>query len=263
MKSKLIIWSRNRACQLETLLDSIEKFAPRSFDINVIWSATDDKFSEGYYRLWGFNYPMSSFRKQEGQGKKLLMDLVDDNHYNTITFATDDTILYRSPPYDFDNRLEGVATFSLRYGLNTLTQDCFAHSIQPPLIDYSHEGYTIKWDYLKYAPNHNYGFPFGLDMHVYNRSKFLTWIKDLNFDRPSELEGGLQSWRNKLPEHYIRSFKQSIAVNVPITNLTGYTTSCNVSIADVNKKFLDGQKIRYNLNDVITGAHQVLRYEWI
>jgi hypothetical protein len=50
-KIKLIIWSRDRACQLETLLTSIEEFAPDIFDIETIWSYSANSYLLGYNKL--------------------------------------------------------------------------------------------------------------------------------------------------------------------------------------------------------------------
>ena len=52
MKNQLIIFSKNRACQLHLLLESIEKNSNSLFDVvKVVYLFTNKDYENGYIRL--------------------------------------------------------------------------------------------------------------------------------------------------------------------------------------------------------------------
>jgi hypothetical protein len=69
MENQLIIFSKNRACQLHLLLESIEKNSNNIFDaIFIIFTYTNKDYFEGYNKLI-LRFPNVSF-------------IVEDDFYN-------------------------------------------------------------------------------------------------------------------------------------------------------------------------------------
>lgn len=274
-KIQLIIWSKNRACQLETLLDSIQRFAPDIFDIFVLYNYTDE-FKQGYYKLIEIKCEEVNFcRKLDGQGKDHLLFLLNEIKVPIVCFTTDDTILYQRPPENPQRYMNDCDIFSLRLGKNTTVQNYATREIQPVLIanetmicDEPFEtkslyfyGPVLDWNFTQYPPLCNYGYPFGLDMVCYRKNMIVPLIEQCNFDKPNELESQLIRFRGSVNPR-MKCFEHSLAVNVPITNMSNITSSVGVSLEELNTQFLSGKKLRYKPTDIV-GCHQVLEYEFI
>lgn len=262
-KIQLIIWSRDRPCQLETLLNSIQKFAPDIFDIDIIYSFSNENYLTGYKCLCiEYNKKVEFHNKENGSGKNLLLNLIEMQESNIVCFTTDDTILHKSVPCSPSKFMDNCDIFSLRLGTNTVVQNHVTGELQPVLINYSKDGDVISWNFQRYPALSNNGYPFGLDMVCYNKSMIKPLIQRCNFDKPPELESSLIRFRNII-NPTIRSFEHSCAVNVPITNMTGITASVGISLEELNNQFLAGKKLRYKLDKPIVGCHQILEYEFV
>lgn len=256
----LIIFSKNRAVQLELLLRSIKKHAPNLFKTNIIYTYSSKEFELGYrsvQRLHGFDFNFV-------QEKKHLWDHVEDVLSNSsafVAFSTDDTVLYRNVPVI--NMADDAATFSLRYGLNTILQDCFHNRYQYSLRNYEENDLYLKWKFADYPANFNYGYPFGLDMHIYRTDLIQRLIQGQRFNSTNELESFLFFKKDQAPP-FIQSFKHSVAVNIPANNLSGVTEHFGISEKEMNDRFLDGWT--FDLNPIenadIIGSHQILELRW-
>lgn len=257
----LLVWSYNRPAQLDFLLRSIERYCPNTFEINVIFKSSGGKFAEGYEKLESYHENVNFYYEENlAQDTKNIL-----SKYDYCAVSTDDTVIYRSftlPKREFCK----TDVFSLRYGLNTIVQDPFNNTIQPSLIKYSiwtendiyPDNTIIEWDSRLHHPLNNYGFLFGHDMHIYSR-RYLELIQDFDFKKINELESWLyNNCRDKI-NPFIRSFKHSVAVNIPANNTSGVTQTDNSAPLEViNQKFLDGKRFRFEELEKakIMGAHQ-------
>lgn len=258
--------------QTYALISSIKEYCPALFNINVLYTYSQEEYQRGFQRLselfeyYGLNKnpnPFATFiYHKSGEFKKTLIDILSDQRYNHVCFATDDSLIFREAEYELiEERMEDVSCFSLRYGLNTVMQSHMENRYQPPLSTYTDEEETISWDFHDYHPFNNYGYPFGLDFHVYHREEFVNLCKRIEFDRPTELETNLLQFRDIIKPK-IRSFKESCAVNVPLSNMTGATASMEVDVKFLNDEYLSGKRLSYIYNpEDIIGSHQNLEWE--
>lgn len=253
-KFGLIAWSFNRAAQLDLLLSSVERFAPDQFDIFVLYKSVGE-FIEGY-NLCKSYHPKVNFVSETNFCEQT-KDILAEREYFGV--STDDTVVFR--PFELDESLmNNVDIFSLRYGLNTTLQDPFTNIYQPALSMYFDEGDTISWDSRLYHPLNNYGFLFGHDMHIYSK-RYREIIAETNFKKTNELESWLfNNARHKI-NPIIRSFKHSVAINIPANNTSGCTETDNsLPLEEVNAKFIAGKRfdITSVLNTKIIGCHQLV-----
>lgn len=247
----IYIWSRDRACQLETLLYSIDQ-NDIDWPIEVLYSWSNDKYLTGYKVLRDI-YPEVKW-SPKSDGKSQLLSSIKENDYFTI--VTDDCWFFNKPT---NVNLDDVFTFSLRLGLNTIVQDHFAKTYQPILIDYIDENETIKWSIVNKHPLHNYGYPFSMDGHIYRSSDLIPLLESINFTKPSELEGNLLQFRPYI-NPFIRANRHSSLVNIPITNMSQQTKTIGIENSFLNTEFLNDRRLRYK-SESIVGAHQNLEWE--
>lgn len=263
----LIVWSKDRACQLDALLRSIEKYAPGIFDPYIVYIASSKEYGMAYGQL-----------QNEMMEKDQYCLLVDEKNFYSDTmmglefnenpycaFCTDDTLLFRDCSTFKPSMLDDIPIFSFRYGLNTIVQDYHTGRKQPPLRNFKDEGDTIVWKWSDYIPTDNYGYPFGLDLHVYRSDLIIKTLGNTQFNTSNQLETILFHRRLQAPQ-LIRSFRYSAAVNVPVNNISGVTRSgetYSYTIEELNQQFLDGRRINIDkiVPTTIVGSHQELPLE--
>jgi len=266
----LIIWSKDRAPQLHLLLESIERFAPDTFRPSILYAFSHEKYQAGYEILKG-QFPDVGFFL-EGDKHRLgnwTKECIKWN-YEQVAFSTDDTVLFSHIlPFNEWKHLisDDIVSFSLRYGFNTIVQNYHTGELQPPIQMYDKDGQgAISWFFSHYHPLHNYGYPFGLDMHIYRRELLLILLKNEEFKTTNELETLLFNKKSQSPQR-LRSFATSKAVNIPVNNLSGITLSgkdFDCPMDYLNDEYLLGKRI--NLQKIvetdIRGSHQEIALEF-
>lgn len=244
--------------------------------VSVIYKSSSKKYDEAYHLLAKNNEKYASFISQDLFLSKTfeaatLSEIYSSSNlsfWQNIGFCTDDTIFYRkfpASPTSFP-LLKYNETFSFRLGLNTLLQDYSVGAIQPPINRYINGGETISWNPQEYHPLNNYGYPYSLDLHIFNRSNIQDCLEEFTFKNTNELEGGLSHRRSRITT--ITSFKKSLAVNIPMNNMSGMTVSgqtntCAKSTEELNDAFLSGYRIDFDKllhsmknGDAVVGCHQ-------
>lgn len=280
-----IVFSKDRTAQLDLLLSSIKLFFPTWNDIDsdrtkcllnigIIYKSSTPDFQKGYDLLINKHANFATFLNQEN---RKLSDCVNNisvelhrlaEWTNSVCFSTDDMVFYKPLPYLPDDCLPKTEheVFSFRLGFNTIEQDIHRGTKQPPLNVYHLENGILSWNPQFYYPHHNYGYPLAIDTHIFHRHLFNKFISKWNYNSSNELEGKLQQLIPKIGR--LSSFKESIAVNIPVNNLSGLTIAgqkYNYSPEFLNEQFLLGKVI--NLYKIVAtpiiGCHQEIEYEFI
>jgi hypothetical protein len=262
-RSKLLIWSKDRACQLHLLLESIDKHLPELFDISVLYTHSNGKFNSGY-KILKSHYDNVKWLLEQNFHKDTL-GIIKSSNYNCITVTTDDTVIYKTPEVTPLIYLGVGEVFSYRLGLNTIVQNPFDGMLQPEVCGASEYRGIMMWNALLHNPIMNYGYPFGLDMHCWNKNFFLSLIEQFDFNNTSELEGNLFKYREMCPLMF--AFKHSVAVNIPFNKLsnTQYIgEQVFYSTDELNDRYLSGQRISLESIEkkTIVGCHQVINLEF-
>lgn len=267
-----IIFSKNRACQLDLLLRSIFQNLPIFDQIRILYTYTNKEFCDGYQKVIEKFSQCLWFDQTEFEfDVKFLLS----KSSNCVCFFVDDDIVYRKPKLDEDiiEKIllsnEGAACFSLRLGVNTTIQDPYtAQPVipMPNLYQFKHDDCEafLGWVWSQ-LPMNNFGYPFSVDGHIYNTEMLIPML-DYEFDNPNALEGRFD--RNKLPKKMF-SLYESCVVNNPL-NIVGSSENkagvyYNHSLESLNTSYLKGKIIDLDFlsNNKIVGCHQEMeiRYE--
>lgn len=256
---QLVVWSKDRACQLELLLRSIKKHASGLFDINVIYTHSSGFYKAGYTKLQSMDYDVKwilEFSLAQ-ETRKLINDAKDH-----ISFSTDDQVFFKT--VDQDALLKHLPQanneiFSFRLGHNTLVQDCHAGTFQRPLYNYVEEDGIVSWNTNEYHPFDNYGYPLALDTHIFRAEKMQELISCFEFKNTNQLESKMQDYTRTI--NRMSSFTHSVSVNIPCNNMSTITRSGEKYAFDVNflnEQFLDNKRLM--LDDIEknrwVGCHQ-------
>ena len=279
-----IVFSKDRACQLDFLLTSLIQNDNELFDISVLYEHSNESFEAGYNKLMG-KYPSLNW-VQETDFQKDTTDLIRKGG-DLVCFFVDDNILYRKIETDedtitklFDNR--DVFCLSLRLGANTIIQNEYTmqECVIPLKGEFVNETFLV-WDWItqcehcRAALTGNYAYPFSVDGHVFKRGLVEKLIgsgddKKIEFETPNAFEGRIwdKGWTSQDFPQKMSSFQESMVVNIPL-NLVGSSENMSgqkfgVSLGELNQKYLEGHDPDLDNMDFsnIQGCHQEIQLKF-
>ena len=262
-----IIFSKDRACQCDLTLQSLEQNAGNLLShINVLYDFSDDEFGSGYFKLRNkWRSKVNFYRQKDFQ--KDLNNLTKSTHPYTVYF-TDDDIFYRklkarSSVFIITNT--EFTCFSLRLGKNTYIQDPH-RGTQTILPDFkSWHDDVLYWNWRQMPSHSNFAYPLSVDGHIFETNMLLRYIDEFEYDNPNSFEGRIQRFNDKLPDK-IACFTESHVINTPLnrvqetcTNLAGKYYPAEA--AELNDCWLDNYRISLQKMDFsnIIGCHQELQ----
>lgn len=260
-----IIVSKDRACQLDALLQSIVKYAPQ-LQPYIIYTASSPKYLDAY-RIVQAEYNWCHFYLEDGF-KNTIMQALTENNSKCVCLLTDDSIFYNNLLYT-DNSLNEMFqrtkcwTFSPRCGLNTQQQCHWMPIFQEPIEIIYQEDNMMMWNFTKHSYSNDYGRPVSLDGNINSREKLVPQMSVENWNWCGGLDGICTE--PFLP--YMSSYKHSILTNIPVNSTHGNKTDnwgkfVNQSFEELNNKFLSGLRVNIEKMDFshVIGGHQEIEY---
>jgi len=269
-----IVFSKDRAAQLDLLLRSINKNCPHFFEVCVLYTYSNEEFKKGYSLIQD-KYPSHDRYHWVDQTdfQKDLENLVDrSNPY--LCFFTDDDIVYRESELrrhninDIFREFKDMCCISMRLGKNISIQDQYTDEQCIPPMEVVKFDDVVFWNWKRVGAGiSNFFYPFSVDGHVYRRSDIETLFSKLEYDDPNQLEGRAFLHAHSLPP-LMGCFETSSVVNTPI-NLCGPSTKnragerFGITLEDLNNDYLNNKIIDLEGMDFsdIKGCHQELKME--
>lgn len=261
----LIIFSKDRAAQLDLLFQSLKKNAGHLFfDIRVLYTYSDKNFKKGYETLIGEWKEFATFvcEKSFNSDLKQIIATVDDY----VCFMTDDDIFYQKADFRLKELLTvmkeiELGCFSFRLGKNTVNQYSTEEKSEIPnfLADYDNKFLIWNKDLI---PNINFSYIFSVNGHVFRSTTIKHLFKAFDSDNPNHLESQLQKFRYFISP-LIACLHESTLVNVPVNRVNKeveniFGTQFLQAEEDLNDKYLSGKRIILNKIDFskVEGTHQ-------
>lgn len=247
-----IVFSRDRAAQLDLLLRSLQKFVPAE-KTYVLWHGTTKDFVAGYDRLGlgaqtlpiTFDYNLRWILTH------------DDDEY--VTFFCDDDVvfgdLYCEPAQVLEEH-DDTLTFSWRL------------SGQPEQTGLPFVLSRWNWTFL---PRTDHGYPGSIDGHTFRVADVLEMLGDYKVPNPTMLETRLAARCEDFVERrpLMASPVEQVLVGVPV-NRVSEPSGCRFGelfpqpTEELNRRFLDGQRIALEQLDFsqVTSCHHELQFVW-
>ncbi len=267
IRNLLIIFSKNRACQLHLLLESLTiNGGGLIFDkIKILYKSEGD-YSLGYDKLKTIFTGVEFI--EETNFRNNLLSIMDDK-YTTTTFMVDDCILYKPlmarKEYITNWLIEDTVCFSLRLGKNCE----YSHpaNLNYKLGEHIQDGEFIKFDYTK-QENGDFKYPLSLDGHIFKTEFIKGLMVETMFSNPNTLEASLQQFviLGKIPINVV-SYVDSKLVGVPVNIVNSVFNNRHglqfyVSEKELNDKYLKGGLIDFKSLDFsnINGPHKEIKY---
>lgn len=272
---KIFIPSKNRACQLDLLLRSIEKNFPDILTPTVMYVASDHNYAEGYNRVMERHGDWVNFIPESNAAEHFYEFL--DKANDVVGLFTDDAIFYREASFDEIVirdilNISDIWSFNLRLGKNITVVDYVRNQPCPqPNFEKFCFNNILLWKYNfidKFASY--FAFPTSFDGCFYNSNDLLNLANRENFGEMIKWEhmicnNGRQQLMGK---DYLASPLESCVVvqQVNSSHHYGHYTNhtFNRSLEGLNKAFLSGKEIDLDSMDFsgVNCCHAEIRFEY-
>lgn len=227
----VLVFSKNRAAQLDLLLTSIERYAPFLYGLIYIeWTATTAAFADPY-RAISARLPLRFGHEQDFEPN---VRAWLDHAGPLVSFLVDDDVFYQQAQW-----AHVPATLRLPAG---------------------------RYRWADHDPYSDKGYPLSLDGNIYRKETILPLLEGLHFDNPTQLEAGLDSRRHLFEPSTIYSAGQSL-VGIPANRVSDSSNMPHMGLDpwEMNEKYLAGWRIDLDATFAgveVTGAHQNIQYAW-
>ena len=171
-----VIFSKNRACQLEALVRSIVQNSIQRPEISVLWKSESKSHAKGYdlaQKLW----PMIEWREQVNFRHDLI-GIFQERSAESVMFCTDDGLFYRKITKLPNPNWGKVASLALRLG----QESCYSHpaneTYRSPKFHKEKEFLAWRWRKAK----GDFRVVYSLDAHIYPRKRILDLLSKFKFN---------------------------------------------------------------------------------
>ena len=188
----IIIFSKDRALQLDSLLRSIKDNFKISFEaINILFNTSDNIFANGYKILMGRNYFNNIHWIKEKYFRDDIIEIINGlSDDSKVMFIVDDDIVFR--PFK-EKYLLGYLTNKHLFISLRLSRK-YTSNRPPKFINESRylewKWYTLNNKKKKY--NH-WHYPFSVDGNIFNTIDIKVIITGIDFKAPNSFEGAMDS----------------------------------------------------------------------
>ncbi|MDH7516024.1 MAG: glycosyltransferase family A protein [Bacteroidota bacterium] len=191
----VLVFSRNRAFQLDGLLRSLFRHCPdivTQADITVLYRAEGDPHASAYALLKDEMVSVPVTFTEETSFREDVLTVL--GRYETVVFLVDDSLFTRPCPLasarlalERDRRVLGV---SFRLGVNTTWSYMSGTPQRLPRFHSESNGF-LRWRWV--GCRHDFGYPLELSASLYRASDILPIGEGWPFDSPSTFEALLAS----------------------------------------------------------------------
>jgi hypothetical protein len=217
----VVVFSKDRACQLDALLQSIQYHAPQFHPASVLYLASTEVYRAGYCVLMR-EWPRTKLVEQRNF-KNDLLAMLDSAEPYTVFFVDDD-VFFRDAPRAPE--LEPGQCYSYRLGLNVVRNPWNNRPVRPGMGDFT--------------------YSHSVDGHVFRTAMLIPLLRSLTFDCPNRLEALMERHGDNLE---VLFSDQSCLVGIPHNVVqTAWPTEsggCGMggSAAELNDLYLRGERI--------------------
>jgi len=251
-----LILSKNRACQLRLLLESLSINAPSLLDkIKIIYTSTDEDYEKGYEKLKSEKILPNIIWEKEKDFVPDFLNALKTCESEFICGIVDDCIFYKKVPCAA-SEIESLITddvfcFSFRLGLNTTTQNYLNTSEYVELGKYETNHICVKWNWKEWSSALNYGYPISLDGHIFRTKEISHLSHKFKFDCLRHWEGIIAGKsRNETDRSMMVSCRQNVLFSIPSNCVQEPPLIAGgihpFSESDLNKKYLNDEVIDFN-----------------
>lgn len=233
----LLIFSKDRGCQLDLLLRSIKHFWTDWSDYKffVLYKYSNEWYKEGYRRVIK-KHPDINYIKEINFKNQVVSQLHEENKFTM--YLVDDNVFKEQFKFNCEDvfefyKNEDIACLSLR--LHPRIKYCYTIKIDTPPPKFINKNSWVCAGALG-----DWNYKMSVDGHIFRTKDVVNLVKSLNYSNPNTFEGMMAS--NELKNPLMMCFEKSIIFNIPVNKVqTVNGNYCGgISAEYLNTKFLDG-----------------------
>ena len=256
MNLTTLIFSKNRACQLELLLRSL-RFTVEPNHLRVIYTY-DPQYQAAYDQVVKL-YPNVEFTLEADFRSQVINSITNDY----VLFLVDDDVMIDSFSLDCPEFIkfqanEAILCLNLRMA-RSYDYD-FLKDKQVPIPKFD-DG---MWEWKNYR--HDWGYPMSITSHIFRKKDILPILKTIEFSHPSMLE---RNMRGRLDKPLMIGFDKAKFVNILVNRVASNLQRSGKFIPALylNDKFMPGFAI--DLPPIIEAAKKTrscfmsVDFKWI
>ena len=245
-----LIFSRDRACQLDLLLRSIRDNLKGIDRVDILIKTTEDCYLQSYLSLFDQSFDESNldihwhFENSYKDFKSAVMDIVRlFKEPYTIVFSDDDVVIR---PVDLDiikHYKEDVNAISLRMGKHITY--CYAKDVYMDLPQFVEQDGYILWNWQQYRRDLDWGYPMSMAGNIWRTEPLKELWNKIGFTAPNWIEGYMVGHAPQ-DKPFTVSFKEQHVYNVAnnlVQTVCKNRHSGKYPVEELNRKFLDGYRI--------------------
>lgn len=263
-----IIFSMNRACQLDAFLKSMCTMFPEysCIHITILYKVTSNDYEKGY-DIVKLEYNSNIEFYRETILRNDLDLLVGKYNEKYVAFFCDDDI-WKYPfslnfkEFDEFDKNNNIVTFSLR--MSPLIRKCHPMgNIDTPPPKFENSLYIWNWTNSSMTGDWNY--PMSVDGHIFKTELIKYYIKTTAFRNVTEFEGYIAA---KPPRHLplMICCKDSPIFNIPMNIASEISSNINMNVTKeyLNERFLKGDRIDtgFYIGFKNISPHQEVEVKW-
>jgi len=268
-KITTIIFSYNRAVQLNMLLESITKYDhKKQLELQIVYRYSNADFHEGYLKLKGqYNigwheehmskkhYVLPVFplywrnyfwwlkykyiKWVDSDFRNIVSSILKSSTNDNVMFLTDDSLFIRDIELQskvlHEIRHEPLATaYSLRHGMN----------IYGGVFEKKER--LIKWDRYYNHHSNEWSYSFSLDGHIYSKEALIKKMNRIIFKNPNTLEGNMACYANEkklFVNHYANLNSCLVGFELNRVQSINNNHNLNIDYQKLNILYLNGYKL--------------------
>jgi len=260
-----IIFTKDRAMQLDLLLRSIKRYSPDISEIFISYNYSSEDFLNAYANVARDYFkdvvPYDHWINQSLEGfKNALMISLGQSKNENILMLCDDSVFINewTMPENFPPQVKCISLY-----LHPRVNWSFGQGekIKIPKLetfnDYPHCE-KWQWDWTKQDRHLDWGYPHNVAGHIYRKAYISEIVNKLDFDGVNSLEGKMSwpAWKRKRDTPYMMCFDYQplvgMALNVVQTEIDEKNNLAvsQYSIEELNKRYLTGERIVNNFKQV-------------
>lgn len=247
-KVDIIIYSKNRAAQLDLLLRSIKE---NFLNVNKVFVLNDfdDDFKKSYEKLWAKDYGINVEYIYQNKSifYNVLLDVLKRSDQEwVLPFCDDDVVISKA---DVDGALEFVdgntTGLNLRFSLD---MDISYHTgAIVPFPAFERVGDFCKWKW-KGASDLRWGYPYHAGGKIYRKDFFYHMMSTTEFDNPNILEYKMMVNKDNWGKECSVCFKSAPIVNVSVNRVQNVSNNrggrdVGYSPQELRDRFMNGECI--------------------
>jgi len=244
-----LIWTKDRAMQVDLLLRSIHDMFPQVHKVWVRYDYSSANYEKSYIRLiqkkYGINIEYIHKTTCEPDTKYILTQINNDK-VPYILCCVDDDVFIR-PINDMDSLIscfeEEVTAISLRLSEDITYNYCQNKPCSLPLFLPCKQDF-LKWDWKKCDNLSDWGYPAAIDSHIYRTQWFKNIFLNCKFGIPTDMESVMHNDKYTLFKSFLVSGRKSYMLNIPMNRIQTEwlgNRHGNLSPELLNEKFLKGE----------------------